>query len=311
MAQAITIEQNTTKQLERLAAQRQLYARAKNIQGWQMILSVPAVIAWSLAVVTIPFLKVWAALWGAVLTILDILWLNPWQRSLKRKAAKVQEQFDCDVLQMDWDDFKVGRKPDAELILNAADQLPQKEAELQKLRDWYPSAVESLPIHLGRIVCQRANCWWDADLRRRYANWRLIALGLMCTIVVILSLVGGFTLEKFILAALVPLMPAIILGLRQSREHREAAERADRLKAASEDLWQLALSSNATDEQLSQRSRQLQDAIYEHRSNSPLIFDWIYNRLRRSYEELMNKAAVILVQEAVQAKGRPNKTQPH
>jgi hypothetical protein len=31
------------------------------------------------------------------------------------------------------------------------------------------------------------------------------------------------------------------------------------------------------------RSRELQDAIYNHRVSSPLIFDWVYNLLRRQY----------------------------
>ncbi|MBV9154804.1 MAG: hypothetical protein JO097_00970 [Acidobacteriaceae bacterium] len=39
------------KQLDRLAAQRELYSKAKRVQTWQIVLSVPCVIAWSFAVI--------------------------------------------------------------------------------------------------------------------------------------------------------------------------------------------------------------------------------------------------------------------
>lgn len=45
------------------------------------------------------------------------------------------------------------------------------------------------------------------------------------------------------------------------------------------------------------RSRELQDAIYNHRVSSPLIFDWIYNRLRSQMEERMNAGAQELVDQ--------------
>ena len=45
------------------------------------------------------------------------------------------------------------------------------------------------------------------------------------------------------------------------------------------------------------RSRELQDAIFNHRASSPLIFDWVYNLLRRRMEEQMNAGADQLVSE--------------
>ena len=45
------------------------------------------------------------------------------------------------------------------------------------------------------------------------------------------------------------------------------------------------------------RSRELHDAIFNHRASSPLIFDWVYNLLRRRMEEQMNAGADQLVSE--------------
>jgi hypothetical protein len=106
-------------------------------------------------------------------------------------------------------------------------------------------------------------------------------------------------MERFILTGLVPLMPVVTLGLRRFRDQREAAERADRLKEAAEDLWSQALSKKSTEEQLVHSSRQLQDGIHEHRRRSPLIPNWLYKRLRDAHEEQMNKGAKALVDEAL------------
>ena len=102
-------------QLDRLAAQRSLYLKAKQIQGWQLVLSVPCVIVWSFVVLAFPALRSYAALWGIVVTLLDSVALDRWQKNLKERAARVQELFDCDVLELTWPELK-GQRPDAELI---------------------------------------------------------------------------------------------------------------------------------------------------------------------------------------------------
>ncbi|MBE9014793.1 hypothetical protein IQ272_01225 [Chroococcidiopsidales cyanobacterium LEGE 13417] len=44
----------------------------------------------------------------------------------------------------------------------------------------------------------------------------------------------------------------------------------------------------------------MQTQIYENRRRSPLIFNWLYSRLRCEDEEQMNKGAESLVQELSQ-----------
>jgi hypothetical protein len=297
MMNTIPQAQTEAAQLDRLAAQKNLYSKAKRIQGWQLILSVPCVILWSFAVLVLPGLRVYEALWGIVITILSSVALDRWQETLKERAAKIQERFDCDVLQMDWSDLKVGSRPDAELIAEQAAQYRHNDPDCKSLRDWYARAVGSLPIHLGRLVCQRSSCWWDAKLRRRYAVWVLVTLGVFSALVVTLGLLKGATLEDFVLAGIMPLMPAITLAIRQFYEHNDAAARADKLKECAERLWSEALRGTLSPDGIAARSRQLQDEIFEHRRRSPLIFDWMYDCLRNHDEELMNKGAEALVAE--------------
>lgn len=295
----ISQDQLTQKQLDRLAAQRQLYSDAKRIQAFQKILSIPVVVLWSLFVMWIPDLKVYAAYWGICVTLLDVIFFTPWQRSLKEKAAKVQELFDCDVLKLSWRNLQAGRRPDAEAIMESSSKFKCVDPECSTLRNWYPGSVDKLPIHLARIVCQRANCWWDANLRRRYATWMIISVGTLTIFVFLVGLVGGLTLEKFFLAVLAPLMPAFVLGLREYTEHKESASKLDRLIEHAEKLWNMAIIEKATPDELTEESRDLQDEIYDHRRRSPLIFDWIYRRLRQTHEDQMNKGAEALIEEAL------------
>ena len=73
----ITSEQNTERQLQRLAAQRQLYASAKKIFGWQVVLSGPVTVVIAFLVIANPTLKGYAALWGITVALCDLFWLTP------------------------------------------------------------------------------------------------------------------------------------------------------------------------------------------------------------------------------------------
>jgi hypothetical protein len=50
-------QQNTERELELLAAQRQLYSDAKNLQIISVIIGVPIVITWSILVAIFPSLN--------------------------------------------------------------------------------------------------------------------------------------------------------------------------------------------------------------------------------------------------------------
>ncbi len=113
---SIAIEQNTDRQLQRLAAQRQLYVSAKRVFGFQLFVSGPLAVASAFLALAFPSLKGYVALWGLLVVAGDIFWLTPWQKRLRDSAARVQEAFDCDVLSLPWNELKAGRHPDPELV---------------------------------------------------------------------------------------------------------------------------------------------------------------------------------------------------
>lgn len=297
----ITVEQNTDKQLQRLAAQRHLYSTAKRIFGWQLFLSGLLTVVFAFLAVFQPSLKVLAACWGILITLADIFWLTPWQNRLKDSAAKIQEMFDCDVLELTWNDLKAGKRPDPELIKEASEEYAKKSLKDAPLENWYDhSGIDSLPIHVARIACQRTNCWWDAKQRRLYANYVVSIVLFIFILVFGLSLTDALSLENFILNVLVPLLPVFVLGIRQYREQIEAANRLDKLKDYSESLREgvLLKKSKQHEYEFTRKSRDLQDEILEHRRKSPPIFDFIFRRLRNSYNDKMNFGLEEFIREA-------------
>lgn len=294
---AIPRQQNSELQLQRLAAQRQLYATAKTIFAWQLVVSGPIAVILALLVNLSPSLKGFAALWGILVTVCDVAWLTPWQKRLRTRAAGVQEAFDCDVLGLPWDELKGGKKPDPELVKEQADKYKRWSWSMPPLTDWYAKGVECLPLHIARLVCQRSNCWWDAKQRRRYAITVIAGMAIIFVSTLFLAMSGGLSLEEFVLKVVAPLSPALLLGYRQFTEQMEAATRLDKLKEHAERIWNQALNGKNEGE-MSKASRSLQDEILENRRKSPLIFDALFKRLRRDYEIQMNHGAETYIAEA-------------
>jgi hypothetical protein len=293
----ITTEQNTPKQLQRLGAQRQLYATAKRIFVLQITLSGPVTVGLAVLVRAYPTTEAAVALWGFILLAFNVLWFAPWLDKRRTAGARIQEVFDCDVLDLPWKEIKMGAKPDPELVKEQSDKDSKNAARMPPLHDWYAPSVADIPLHLGRLVCQRSNCSWDAGLRRRYATLVIGVLAIICVLVLVLSLEHNYTLQDFLLKVVAPLAPALGLGYRQFTEQIAAAVRCDELKTYCQNVWDDAL-SGADERDITARSRDLQDEIFEGRRTNPPVFDWVYRWKRTSNQGQMSYAADDLVTEA-------------
>ena len=96
------------------------------------------------------------------------------------------------------------------------------------------------------------------------------------------------------------MLPVFVLGVRQYTEHRQAADRLDRLREDAENIVHETISGKLTQQDIERKSYSLQAQIYDHRRRNPFIFDWIYERLKIKDEERMNKVAEDLVREFIQ-----------
>ncbi len=290
--------QNEPKQLQRLGAQRALYSKAKRVFVAQLILAAPIGVLWAIVVAFFPSLKALAALSGIAFSIAEVAWLNRWQKKLREAAANIQEIFDCEVLEIPWNELKAGKRPDPELVKEYADAFAKQASQSAPLVDWYPVCVGNVDLDVARLICQRTNCWWDAKQRRKYASWVMLFVAISFATASLVGIIWHFTVDQFLLAVVAPLAPTLILGVRQFSDQIESASRLDRLKEHAEKLWVTAM-GHPKDCEMVVKSRGLQDEILENRRRSPLIFDWIFKRIRSDYEAQMTHGAEDLVAEVL------------
>jgi hypothetical protein len=208
--------------------------------------------------------------------------------------------FDCDLFCLECQEIKVRRRPIAEIIMDAAKKYKRTDPTYAALQNWYPAVVERIPLPLARIVCQRVNCWWDAELRRRYIQWVVIIALVITFVVSLLGIHNGISFGKFFLVIVAPLLPTYIWAAREYQSQNDAANEKEELRKYSEELWRKAMKKELTSQQLEKESRTLQDEIYNHRRTNPFILDWFYQRLRREHEEEINRGAEELVNEAIE-----------
>jgi hypothetical protein len=291
MANDIPQHQNEEQALRLLAAQRSLYGWAKTAQAVQVFLVV--MVPGALLVVEhfVGSFKIWAAFAGLIISVVDVSILETIKASLRRQAASIQELFDCKVLELEWPAQKA-KRPDPEDVHGAASSYRGDD-----LKNWYPQDVGQLPLHIGRIICQRSNCWWDSKLRRHY---RMVVLGLSAILFVgefVLALLKNLSVGDLVVS-LAPILPILLWCIREAKQQSGASSRVDRLKSFGDELWDGIIQRRITAEVAATRSRIFQDEIYEHRREGPMVFDWFYLLSREKFESQMTHSAADMIREA-------------
>lgn len=275
--------------LNLLRARTLIYRRAKNVQAAGLLISLGFPIVGLIASACFLSSKPFIAFCALTFSFLEVLLLDRWHREQLKNAAKLQEDFDCRVLEMDWNNFLVGSRIDPEdVFADACKNLSEKDEK--RLLNWYPLAVKGLPLYLARLVCQRTNLWYDSALRKRYRVVLLTGAIVLIVMAGFASLAIDFTMTTFVLSTLAPMTPVVIWALRECNRQAATCDLLDRLNDEVKKLWDRSR-KGGTEQEISMRSRELQDAIYTHRASSPLIFDWVYNLLRKRMEERMNAGA--------------------
>jgi hypothetical protein len=292
----IVVLQNRDDMLELLRAQRNYYRRAKRLQTTFLVFALA--LPWVGFALkphfpeSLPFL----ALACVILLLLEIGWATPAQRAWGKTAARIQEQFDCGVLKLGWNEFAIGKKVDPEAIRSVT-RVAASIKELKSLKDWYDPGVGALPLSLARLVCQRTNITYDMRVRKAYATgWLIIAL-LLVGAVMCFGVYDGQKLSTVLVNSIVPFLPFSAFVLREHSKQADTVETLISLKSEVEKLWTKALMTPESPE-LMQGARNLQDAIYRNRTSNPLVYDWVYWLMRNVNEDLSSHAASQFVKEA-------------
>lgn len=131
-----------------------------------------------------------------------------------------------------------------------------------------------------------------------YSGALFFIAGLLGVALLAVGMYQGLKVDQIIISVGLPVLPLVSFVLREYRKQEDTIESLTTLKGEIEKVWDKAL-GGALEDDLTLNSRALQDAIYRHRASNPLVFDWLYNWLRRKSEEQAKHAVEKYVAEAV------------
>lgn len=278
------------KQLKRLAAQRQLYFEGKRLQVLQVILAVPLSVLISVSALRFPEMQNLAAAWALVSIVVYVL--SCWERKFRERAAKVQELFDCEVLQMKWNDVACNGLPDIDDVVSYSAKYLKREGDFSAFINppWYISDTDRLPIFIGRILCQRENISWEARSRKRYAVFILSVFVALAVIILGIALHYNMGFQSIIMKLILPLFPAFFWSFTNYSENKETSNNMMRMKEQSYQILKKAHEPKASEEEITKASRALQDQIYQNRRDKPSVFNLLY-KIFKDKDELHEREA--------------------
>ena len=299
--QDIVEKENLPKNIERLAAQSEMYFQAKRLFLLQFILTavitvVLAAIAIALAAFNATLDLNWVrASYGVVAAGADIFLINYFINQLRQKAACVQELFDSDVLSLQWNNVGCGEQPKPEDIKRYADKYLTRVRGYDNFRNWYAKTITDVDGPAAKIICQRSNFAYDTAIRRSFLYWVVgISLGILLAVIII-ALTGNASARAFAAMSLFPILPILVFLARLIKEHIASIKNLDSLNASIMKLWSEILSNPAAD--VEPAIRQVQDKLYLNRRTSPLIPEWFYDWQRPLLEKQMYYGVDELVEQ--------------
>lgn len=280
----IANRENSPEFLRLMFARSKIYQEARVFQVAQLVLTVGVPFFAGILGAFIPDVRPIAGALSVALTLFDVSFLDRQQRNKLRLAARISEQFDIGVLELPWNDF-IAKHVEPETIERTSSAWRHGDG---RLRDWYSPSVSKAPIALGRILCQRANLQYDCRLRTLYGNALVGLAFLIVAILVAIAVTKHLLFTDWVLTIVAPAAPIFVWAIRERFRQSDTGRTDDQIRAGVETLWkQTSTGAITADESLAQ-SRSLQDAIFAHRSSSPMTFPFIYNYMRSKLEREMH-----------------------
>lgn len=283
-AKEIAKRQDENDSLRFLLAQRKLYSKAKKwlsfrLFGMGAIAIAAPIIAfiWPQAAVVVGAVSgAWIFLGRTLFYILE--------KGLSAKAAAVQEMFDIRVFKMP---HLADRTPVSTLeeiaSITGADNTILKQAKDEHLLEWY--SINPSDSGLTTVaICQRINTAYSKSLLNTTSKVWLGLIVFWCFFLIVFSIYLHLRIETFLLAVMLPLLPAFLdkwefwKGFRKAENQRDAMTQEIEAKIKNNSI-------SGSDLLL------WQTRMYELRRHMPLVPDKVYNFMRNVNEKAMKVAA--------------------
>jgi SMODS-associating 4TM effector domain len=279
----IALRQRSPDAVELLRAYQHAYSTAKH---WHVARLTGTVLVALAAPVIILFAASLEHPLGAVAggwVLAARLVIRPAQERATRFAVVVQELYDQQVLG----------------LLPAVPQPLAYEQIYQQARrwgepdpDWYSVRPDVAPA-AAALIAQRSSTVWSRRLHREWALVLGSAAAGWTVLTVVVAALRGATVSEFLIAVLLPMLPALLDATDLCQAHwRAGSERSGLETQLDQWLDQAARGHPPTPQDL----RALQDEISRQRLTQPPVPDWYYRLRRASYETSMRAAADRLAQ---------------
>lgn len=284
----IKVNQELPQNMRFLKAQRVIYANAKKIYRWQLVITIAIVLILNFLKlfqkdITQTDLTPYIALVSVIITLIDLLFLTNYLSKYKTNGAKAQELFDCHIYNMEWNETNTGDKPENSVIEEAEKKYVYNlKAELT---NWYHIELDGLTHEQAVLRCQETNLEYDRKLRYHFKN--------DCVIICLCVVVGSFivatcvnsSLHGYLTNFLAPSLPLIVILIKIILDNSKAVKSLEEVRKAARKLRNDG--NNPSMFQL----RQVQDKLYCSRKDSVLIPENYY-QYRRSKLEGSTKSNV-------------------
>lgn len=271
-------KQNLPENIDKLAAQRHLYTLAKRVSLLIFVACIILPIVLAIFKFLFPNVEWYAkvvVLVSFVATIAKIV-LGDVKKYRQNLAARIQQQFDCELFNLPWNDALCGNQPLPEEIFKYKQGIHR-----DKLLNWYESEIESLPHEYAVLVCMRTNVVYDQGIRRYYQRL-CTGMAIIAAVLVFCSgLIADVTLWSLFLYGIIPLMPVVSWFVDVKSQYRKNMTALDKLQL----LINAGLEKASAKEAISMQSLMtIQNFMYIHRNTSYVIPDVIYNKKREESE---------------------------
>lgn len=292
-------KENHLVNIERLAAQREMYSLGKTYFNLQLIFNVfVTVLLLVVGLLLNHFCEIkidWIRTFYAfTILLIDNLVITALINQLRQKASSVQEMFDCDVLNIEWNKILVGEKPHNEEVNKFYKKYLSRVKDLSNLKNWYAISIGEIKTNAAKLICQRSNFYYDFALRNYFIRWVIGISVVLLIIIVFSSCLNDVSARTLFISGLFPYLPILSMALKLYNEHTTSIKNLESLKSAINSAWSNLLMKEVVSEQT---IRQIQDRIFLNRKSNPLIPDKMYNKLRSNLEEQMYYSVSLLVEE--------------
>lgn len=278
----IKIDQELPQNMQLLKAQRVIYANAKKIYRWQLIITIVVVVILNFVkLIQTSFTNIdftpYVALISVSITLIDLLFVSGYLSKFKTNGAKVQELFDCHIYNLDWNETNCGEKPENWIIEEAEKTYVHNSKA--PLTNWYHIDLDGLSQEEAILRCQETNLEYDRKLRYHFKNDCLIICLAVVIISFIISTIINVSLQGYLTNFVAPTLPLIVILIKLILDNQKAVKSLEEVRKAASKLRDARVVPTMN------QLRQVQDKLYCSRKDSTLIPEKYYNYRRNKLEQ--------------------------